>query len=680
MDNVTNQNAALTNFMAITNLDRTTCEMLLSQCGWDYELAVRNMYDPPSASQNNDVVTNMVEGPSPQEPNMLTFNCTRGRVRKQFILDDTHSVDDLKGLIAAELDIPLENVLFRNWPRSPPVSYTNSQSMSRLSLPQVNEVVLNDSNVTATFDLTNSSDLSGGGQVDMDLEHLTKQYVITVRNMEDNVKHELICQGSETVGDIKLQAFNLTNIAPVMQEWGPSRSKFDDDNSTVSSLLHGLNSELFTIRKKPSAATTSSAAMSSSRLNNITASTANSAAANTSTAATNGRAGSRQQPQLIDDDSSSSDDETDFDTDDVYDPYMDVNVNGHDDVVSSYDKANGKLMPDVVENEKDALEQFQNVFKTRYSSYGPGPDFKVLSLQELIHEGFGGPARSRKMLAIYLHHEKSIQANIFCSQILCKEATSTFLNEHFLSWGWDLTSDANKKRFLGLCEPHFGSGCVDQLNRIKVDSFPVVMVVKGKGRTCEVVGILQGGTDIDELMASLMSHRDRHENEREIDIREEMERQQRENLLLEQKEAYQKSLEIDRQKRIKKEEAERRVESELRRKQNAEERKQEEIARLCSLIPGEPSDNTGEKLCHIRFRPVSGQIFNRQFLQSDKVQSLVDFVGSKGYLPTEYKIFRGYPKTCISCLDMAKSLSEIGLGRREAVTIEEIDTDANNSD
>ena len=34
----------------------------------------------------------------------------------------------------------------------------------------------------------------------------------------------------------------------------------------------------------------------------------------------------------------------------------------------------------------------------------------------------------------------------------------------------------------------------------------------------------------------------------------------------------------------------------------------------------------------------------------------------------------------ISCLDMAKSLSEIGLGRREAVTIEEIDTDANNSD
>ena len=54
------------------------------------------------------------------------------------------------------------------------------------------------------------------------------------------------------------------------------------------------------------------------------------------------------------------------------------------------------------------------------------------------------------------------------------------------------------------------------------------------------------------------------------------------------------------------------------------------------------------QLCHIRFRPVSGQIFNRQFLQSDKVQSLVDFVGSKGYLPTEYKIFRGYPKTCVS--------------------------------
>lgn len=52
----------------------------------------------------------------------------------------------------------------------------------------------------------------------------------------------------------------------------------------------------------------------------------------------------------------------------------------------------------------------------------------------------------RKLLAVYLHHDRSIQANVFCSQILCSESIVTYLSNFFITWAWDVTSDVNKSR------------------------------------------------------------------------------------------------------------------------------------------------------------------------------------------------------------------------------------------
>lgn len=52
----------------------------------------------------------------------------------------------------------------------------------------------------------------------------------------------------------------------------------------------------------------------------------------------------------------------------------------------------------------------------------------------------------RKLLAVYLHHDDSILANVFCSQILCSETVVDYLSSNFITWAWDLTSEANKAR------------------------------------------------------------------------------------------------------------------------------------------------------------------------------------------------------------------------------------------
>ena len=50
------------------------------------------------------------------------------------------------------------------------------------------------------------------------------------------------------------------------------------------------------------------------------------------------------------------------------------------------------------------------------------------------------------ILAVYIHNERSIQSNIFCSQILSSNAIVSFLGENCISWGFDVTNLNNKQR------------------------------------------------------------------------------------------------------------------------------------------------------------------------------------------------------------------------------------------
>ena len=73
--------------------------------------------------------------------------------------------------------------------------------------------------------------------------------------------------------------------------------------------------------------------------------------------------------------------------------------------------------------------------------YGPvHPMFFIGSLADAVKEATGGLAATRKPLLLYLHHDRSILSNVFCSQLLCSESIVNYLSLNFICWGWDLTT------------------------------------------------------------------------------------------------------------------------------------------------------------------------------------------------------------------------------------------------
>jgi hypothetical protein len=54
----------------------------------------------------------------------------------------------------------------------------------------------------------------------------------------------------------------------------------------------------------------------------------------------------------------------------------------------------------------------------------------------------------RRLLAVYLHHDGSVLTNVFCTQLLGFESVLQCLNNHFVVWGWDLTHESNKLKWV----------------------------------------------------------------------------------------------------------------------------------------------------------------------------------------------------------------------------------------
>lgn len=52
----------------------------------------------------------------------------------------------------------------------------------------------------------------------------------------------------------------------------------------------------------------------------------------------------------------------------------------------------------------------------------------------------------KRLLAVYLHHDRSVLSNVFCTQLLCFESVVQYLNTNFLVWGWDMTHPSNRNR------------------------------------------------------------------------------------------------------------------------------------------------------------------------------------------------------------------------------------------
>uniref|UniRef100_A0A4W2IB12 UBX domain-containing protein n=1 Tax=Bos indicus x Bos taurus TaxID=30522 RepID=A0A4W2IB12_BOBOX len=299
------------------------------------------------------------------------------------------------------------------------------------------------------------------------------------------------------------------------------------------------------------------------------------------------------------------------------------------------------MMPENAGNEGDALLQFTAEFSSRYGNCHPV--FFIGSLEAAFQEAFYVKARDRKLLAIYLHRDESVLTNMFCSQMLCAESIVSYLSQNFITWAWDLTKDANRARFLTMCNRHFGSVVAQTIRTQKTDQFPLFLIIMGKRSSNEVLNVIQGNTTVDELMMRLMAAMEIFTAQQQEDIKDERETHERE---------------MAEQFRL-----------EQIRKEQEEEREAIRLS-LEQALPPEPKEENAEPVSKLRIRTPSGEFLERRFLASNKLQIIFDFVASKGFPWDEFKLLSTFPRRDVTQLDPNKSLLEVKLFPQKTLFLE----------
>ncbi|KAI6197351.1 hypothetical protein M3Y94_01213900 [Aphelenchoides besseyi] len=225
--------------------------------------------------------------------------------------------------------------------------------------------------------------------------------------------------------------------------------------------------------------------------------------------------------------------------------------NGFHNLVSSRNTMDHlPLIPTDFSSVNEALQNFGAVFESRYG--GLHPRFQSTSLRESLNEAFGITTRQavmeQKPLAIYLHHDESIAANIFTQQVLCTDAITSLLNQQFILWPWDMSMQDNRSKLYEWLVENNLTSVKDVIKVItKPDEFPLMLVVL-KDRTKYDVDIppIRGSDDVDQVMDKLLTSLDKFQEIKNRDMAEEQNRLEREQIRQEQVSEYEKSLAIDR--------------------------------------------------------------------------------------------------------------------------------------
>lgn len=191
------------------------------------------------------------------------------------------------------------------------------------------------------------------------------------------------------------------------------------------------------------------------------------------------------------------------------------------------------------------------------------------------------------------------------------------------------------------------------VRNLQENLMPAILVISKARSTCDVVSMIHGNVSKDELMNKLIDAINMYSEQRDIEVREENERADREKVKFEQDIAYNESLEADRLK----EEAKRAKEHAMatERKRLESERQEIEAIREANRldaeqsVPVEPAEGS-ENCTKIRVRTPSGSFFERRFTAETPLRSLLNFVASKGFPIHEFKVISTYPRRDVSSI------------------------------
>jgi len=319
----------------------------------------------PSAIINGQAAVSLspdfIEIPSTSHGNSirrLTFHVNYNDRVIEFNLPETSTLGDLKTVVYSKLGVPVCRQVLTGWLKNPSSDYI---TLSALNLPRENMLFL-----TYLDSDNNTMD------VDRTEELLTKTYTLNVTDENKRKDYSLKYPGSKTVEEVKADVYNLTDIAVRHQVWSGWPPSLEDDSTTLAAAGLTLPTHALSVKKNPT----------------------------------------KEFKRIIVDlaDSDSSVDEFE----DASESFTGEDEMFVEDIGS---KKMQPLIPDNVEDEMAGCIHFTEEFTNRYGAMHP--DFFQGTLDDAIKEACHKPARERRLLAVYLHHDASVLTNVFCTQLLC---------------------------------------------------------------------------------------------------------------------------------------------------------------------------------------------------------------------------------------------------------------------
>ncbi|XP_072762719.1 FAS-associated factor 1 isoform X4 [Anoplolepis gracilipes] len=513
-------------------------------------------------------------------------------------LSELSTLKDLKQFIWYKTNIAPCQQHLHGWKKEP---QTSNIILQTLDLPRENTLYL--SSLSQDGDLSHETvNLS---------DRMIQTYTLNVKDEVHNKTYNLKFPGTRTVLEVKTDIYSLIDVPVRNQQWKGWPSSLKDDNVILAQSGICYPEHDLSVGKLPA------------------------------------KEEKKKVIDLIDSDSSIDEPEDVEEFEDVPETFTVEDDIFIDDVKSTKIE---RLMPENVVDEVMGTLHFAEQFEKRY---GPAhPEFFAGTFEDALKESCLKPAKERKLLAVYLHHDNSVLANVFCTQLLGFETVLQLLSANFIVWGWDITYESNKDRFLYSVTQTLGTVGSLAVSSIDVDTLPVLMIIMRSRSNTEIFTIVHGNVGVNELLTNLVQAVDIFQEQRRADIGVEEERQARERVKQEQDRAYQESLAADRAKEEAKQMQE---ELEKKKKEQAENERLAEEARkeahrqaVESSLPPEPQQGAGDGVMKVRVRLPAGKFLERKFQPDTPLQTLFNFLIVEGYPTEEYKLLSSWPRRDVS--------------------------------
>lgn len=536
-------------------------------------------------------------------------------------LSELSTLKDLKQFIWYKTNIAPCQQHLHGWKKEPQTSNTILQT---LDLPRENTLYL--------------SSLSQDGDSSHETvslsDRMIQTYTLNVKDEVHNKTYNLKFPGTRTVLEVKTDIYSLIDVPVRNQQWKGWPSSLKDDNVILAQSGICYPEHDLSVGKLPA------------------------------------KEEKKKIIDLIDSDSSIDEPEDVEEFEDVPETFTVEDDIFIDDVKSTKVE---HLMPENVVDEVMGTLHFAEQFEKRYGL--AHPEFFAGTFEDALKESCLKPAKERKLLAVYLHHDNSVLANVFCTQLLGFETVLQLLSANFIVWGWDITYESNKERFLYSVTQTLGTVGSLAVSSIDVDTLPVLMIIMRSRSNTEIFTIVHGNVGVNELLTNLVQAVDIFQEQRRADIGVEEERQARERVKQEQDRAYQESLAADRAKEEAKQMQE---ELEKKKKEQAENERLAEEARkeahrqaVESSLPPEPQQGAGDGVMKVRVRLPAGKFLERKFQSDTPLQTLFNFLIVEGYPTEEYKLLSSWPRRDLTSMDSKLTLMELKFCPQETVILEE---------